>query len=158
MKSRTNFKKESRLAWFPYRLAVKSLIISALILTGIQASVQAQDVKFTRPSWYFGVAGGANINYYHGTTQELNSNLTVIPSAFFHGNGVGLYAAPLIEFHRPDTRLGLMLQAGYDSRKGSFLQVNTPCNCPEDLKTDLSYFTVEPSIRICLLYTSPSPR
>jgi len=142
-----NYKEESRLTRFLYRLTVKSLIISALILTGIQASVQAQNVKFTRPSWYFGVAGGANINYYLGTTQELNSNLMVIPSAFFHGDGVGLYAAPLIEFHRPDTRLGLMLQAGYDSREGSFLQVNTPCNCPEDLKTDLSYFTVEPSIR-----------
>jgi len=29
----------------------------------------------------------------------------------------------------------------------SFKEVMTPCNCPADLKTDLSYITVEPSLR-----------
>ena len=141
-----NYKEESRLAWFPYRLNINSLIIVALILTGIQYSVQAQEVQFTKPSWYFGVAGGANINFYRGTTQQLKSDFTV-PSAFHDGNGAGLYVAPLIEYHRPDTRLGLMFQVGYDNRKGNFKQVASPCNCPEDLKTDLSYMTVEPSLR-----------
>jgi opacity protein-like surface antigen len=149
MKFSTNLKKGSRLAWSPFRLAIKSFIIGATLLTGISGSLQAQEVQFTRPSWYFGVAGGANFNFYRGTTQELNSGLT-IPAAFTDGsglNGVGLYAAPLIEFHRPDTRFGFMLQAGYDNRQGKFNQVLTPCNCPADLKSDLSYITVEPSLR-----------
>ena len=146
MKSFTNLKKGSRFAWSPYNLAIKGLIGGALIVTALQTTLQAQEIQFTKPSWYFGVAGGANFNFYRGTTQELNSGFTV-PSAFHDGNGVGLYVAPLIEFHRPDTRLGFMLQAGYDSRKGSFKEVMTPCNCPADLNTDLSYFTIEPSLR-----------
>lgn len=137
---------ETHLARLPYKLALKSLIVVASMLVGIQAPLQAQDTKYTKPSWYFGVAGGANLNYYRGTTQLLNSALTV-PAAFHNGDGVGLFVAPLIEFHRPGTILGFMLQAGYDSRRGSFDQVISPCNCPEDLKTDLSYFTIEPSLR-----------
>jgi len=146
MKSLTNYKKGLRLAWSPCRLAIKGLIGSVLLLTGIQSSLHAQEVKYTKPSWYFGVAGGANFNFYRGTTQQLTTGFTV-PSAFYDGNGVGLFVAPLIEFHRPDTRLGFIFQAGYDSRKGAFKQVKSPCNCPEDLKTDLSYFTIEPSLR-----------
>ena len=141
-----NYKKESCLAWSPFHLAIKSLIVGALVISGLQTSLQAQDVKYTKPTWYFGVAGGANFNFYHGTTQMLNSGYTV-PTAFHDGNGVGLYVAPLIEFHRPDSRLGFMFQFGFDSRKGSFKQETSPCNCPEDLKTDLSYFTIEPSLR-----------
>ena len=147
MKAKTNFKKGSRMAWSPYSLPIKSLILSALILTGIQATLQAQETHFTKPSWWFGAAAGANFNYYCGTTQELNLDLTV-PTAFHNGSGVGLYLAPLLEYHRPDSRLGFMLQAGYDSRKGSFKEVITPYNCPEDLSTDLSYITVEPSLRL----------
>jgi outer membrane protein OmpA-like peptidoglycan-associated protein len=147
MKAKTNFKKGSRMAWSPYSLPIKSLILSALILTGIQATLQAQVDQYTKPSWWFGAAAGANFNYYRGTTQELNLDLTV-PSAFHDGGGVGLYLAPLLEYHRPDSRLGFMLQAGYDSRKGKFEQVFTPCNCPADLSTKLSYITVEPSLRL----------
>jgi hypothetical protein len=44
-----------------------------------------------------------------------------------------------------DSRWGVMLQAGYDSRKGD--QVITACDCPADLSTNLSYITVEPSLR-----------
>ena len=71
MKSLTNIKKGSRAAWSPFRLALKGLIGCAIVLTCIQSSLQAQEVQFTRPSWYFGVAGGANFNFYRGTTQEL---------------------------------------------------------------------------------------
>ena len=145
MKSKINFKKGSRRAWSPYNLTIKSLILSAFILTGIQATLQAQD-QYTKPSWWFGIAGGANFNFYRGTTQELNSNLTV-PAAFHHGTGAGLYVAPLVEFHRPDSRLGVMLQVGYDNRSGEFKTVKTPCNCPADLTTNLSYITIEPSLR-----------
>jgi hypothetical protein len=34
-----------------------------------------------------------------------------------------------------------------DSNKGDFDQVITACDCPADLSTDLSYITVEPSLR-----------
>jgi len=135
------------MAWSPYSLTIKSLIISALILIGIQAPLQAQETKFTKPSWWFGAAAGANFNFYRGSTYQLNSDFTP-PATFHNGQGVGLYLTPLVEFHRPDSRLGVMLQAGYDNRKGSFEQVVTPCNCPADLSTDLSYITVEPSLRL----------
>jgi len=125
----------------------KRLIISVLILTGIQTAILAQDTLYTRPSWWFGGAIGANFNYYRGSTQELNDALTV-PSAFHNGSGVGLYLAPLLEFHKPDKRLGFMLQVGYDNRKGTFDQILTSCNCPADLKANLSYLTIEPSLRL----------
>ncbi|MCJ7448719.1 MAG: OmpA family protein [Bacteroidales bacterium] len=136
------------MAWSPYSLPIKSLILSALILTGIQATLQAQVDQFTKPSWWFGAAAGANFNFYRGSTQELNSDLTV-PTAFHDGNGIGLYLAPLLEFHRPDSRWGIMLQAGYDSRKG-FVRTSSypPYNCAADLSANLSYITVEPSLRL----------
>lgn len=147
MKSLTNFNRGVHQAWTLSKVTLHSLIIGGvLILMGIQAPLQAQEVHFTKPSWYFGVAGGANLNFYRGTTQRLNSDIKVT-SAFHDGSGVGLYVAPLIEFHRPDTKFGFILQAGYDSRKGKFTEVMTPCNCPADLRTDLSYITVEPSLR-----------
>ena len=148
MKSNKILTKGSRIARFPNKLAL--IIISALILTGIQSPLQAQETqeaKFTKPSWWFGAAAGANFNFYRGTTQQLTTDF-MAPSAFHDGQGIGFFAAPVLEFHRPDSRLGFMLQAGYDSRKGTFDQVESPCNCPEDLKTVLTYITVEPSIRI----------
>lgn len=174
MKTINKFTHGSRQARSPYSLVFKSLFVSTLILTGMQAPLQAQEnqqvasatpqvrqsangqlvksepdydtLKFTQPSWWFGVAGGANFNFYQGTTQQLNDDLTV-PTAFRHGNGIGLYLAPAIEFHRPDSRWGIMLQGGYDSRKGKFDQVISPCNCPQDLSTNLRYLTIEPSLR-----------
>jgi outer membrane protein OmpA-like peptidoglycan-associated protein len=110
-------------------------------------SVHAQQPEFTSPSWFFGAAAGANFNFYRGSTQELNSDLTV-PTVFHDANGVGLFVAPLIEYHRPNSILGIMLQIGYDNRKASFDKVTTPCNCPADLSADVSYLTVEPSLRV----------
>jgi len=118
----------------------------ALVWLSIQTPVQAQEVQYTKPSWWFGVAGGANFNFYEGSTHQLNSDFTP-PVTFHDGKGVGLFIAPLMEFHRPDSRWGFMLQAGYDNRKAKFEQVVTPCDCPADLKTDISYITVEPSLR-----------
>ncbi|MEI6059052.1 MAG: outer membrane beta-barrel protein, partial [Bacteroidota bacterium] len=146
MKLKINLPKGSRQAWSPYSLTVKSMIIGAFMLTGFQVSLQAQEVQFTRPTWFFGVAGGANLNFFRGSTQQLNSDLTV-PTTFHDGFGAGLFVAPLVEYHRPDSRLGFMLQAGYDSRNGDFKEVKTPCNCPADLNADLSYITIEPSLR-----------
>lgn len=135
------------MTWSLYGRGIKSLLISALILTGMQVSVTGQETRYTKPSWYFGASVGANLNYFRGSTHELTS--TFIPPAVFHnGGGVGLFLAPIVEFHKPDTRLGFMLQAGLDSRKGAFEQVFTPCNCPADLNAGLRYIAVEPSLRL----------
>ena len=144
MKSNNSLKKESRFAWFPNRRIFRSLVLGALIVTGIQSKAQ-QDL-YSIPSWWFGAAVGGNVNFYNGTTQQLNSGF-MAPTAFHDGMGVGLYVAPLIEYYRANTRLGFMLQAGYDNRRGKFEQVDSPCNCPEDLKTEISYLTIEPSLR-----------
>lgn len=147
MKSTTYNNKGSRTAWSPTIFPVKGLILVALIFGGVfQFTLQAQEVQYTRPAWKFGVAAGANFNFNQGLTQQLNSSLTV-PAGFNHGNGVGLFLGPVIEYHRPGSMLGIMLQAGYDSRKSTFDQITTPCNCPADLSTDLSYLSVEPSFR-----------
>ena len=121
-------------------------LFSALILTGFQAALQAQLPLYTKPSLWVGAAAGANLSFYRGSTQQLNSNLTV-PVAFHDGHGFGLFLAPLVEYHAPYSGLGVMLQAGYDSRQGSFDEETTPCNCPANLSTNLSYFTLEPSLR-----------
>ncbi|MEJ8757218.1 OmpA family protein [Pontibacter sp. H259] len=136
----------SRNAWSASKLALKTIALSTIIFTGIQAPAQAQDASFKKPSWWFGAAAGANFNFYNGSTHKLNSQLTP-PVTFHEGDGIGLFAAPLIEYRRPESRWGLMLQTGYDSRKGEFDQQTTACDCPADLKTKLSYITVEPSLR-----------
>lgn len=147
MKSTIILKKRSCNAWSLYKPHTKHFIAFIFILTAVQASLQAQVTENTKPSWWFGAAAAANINIYSGSTQELNAGLTV-PTAFHKGSGAGLYIAPLLEYHRPDTRFGFMFQLGYDSRRASFKEVTTACNCPADLSTKLSYFTVEPSLRI----------
>ena len=163
MKTNSNYKEGFCLAKFPYALSIKSMLLAGLILMGFQTPVQAQQdsVKYTQPSWYFGVAAGGNINFYRGSTQQINAELTV-PTTFHDGSGVGLFVAPLIEYRPADSRWGVMLQAGYDNRSGKFNEVTTPCNCPADLKTDLSYLTVEPSVRFAPfksgLYIYAGPR
>ncbi len=135
---------------FPYNLIVKGFITGAFLLAAIYSPLQAQDnpeVTYTQPSWRFGVAGGANFNFHEGTTQQLTNDF-MVGTAFGDAQGIGLFAAPVLEFHRPGTMLGFMLQAGYDNRNGSWDQVRTPCNCPADLETGLSYITIEPSLRI----------
>ncbi len=146
MKPKFNLRKRSCPAWSPYSLIIKGVVISAFILTGFNSPLQAQETEYTRPSWLFGAAGGANFNFYNGSTHQLDANFAP-PATFHKGFGAGLFAAPLIEYHRPDSRLGFMFQAGYDNRSAKSEQVVTPCNCPADLETDLSYVTVEPSLR-----------
>lgn len=106
MKSTTYNNKGSRNAWSPNTFSVKALIFGALIFgAGTQFTLQAQQDQFTRPSWRFGVAAGANFNFNQGLTQQLNSSLTV-PAGFNHGNGVGLFLGPVIEYYRPESRWG----------------------------------------------------
>jgi len=132
---------------FPNLLAGKWIAMVLFFLNGLMGPLQAQMVQYSKPSWWFGVAGGANFNFYRGSTQQLNADF-MAPVAFDEGNGVGLYLAPLIEYHVPGAGLGFMLQTGYDSRSSAYKQQITPCNCPADLTTTLSYITVEPSIRL----------
>jgi outer membrane protein OmpA-like peptidoglycan-associated protein len=141
MKTSNNLKENA-----PFVRSLKYFIVSVLLLANVTTPLQAQEVEYTKPSLWLGAAAGANFNFYRGTTQQLNADLTV-PTAFHHGKGLGLYLAPLVEYHRPDSRWGVMLQLGFDSRKGSFDRVITPCNCPADLSTNLSYISVEPSLR-----------
>jgi outer membrane protein OmpA-like peptidoglycan-associated protein len=147
MKSNFKLIKGSCQAWSLNKMPLKNFIFIALLCLTTQTSVQAQEVQYSNPSWWFGAAAGANFNFYRGSTQVLNENFTP-PTAFHDGFGAGLYLAPLLEYHRPNSAWGFMFQAGYDSRKGKFDQVITPCDCPADLSTKLSYLTIEPSIRL----------
>jgi hypothetical protein len=155
MKTEINIKKGLHKVLSHYILLFKSLVLGALLLTVIVVTTKAQESNYTKPSWWFGAAAGANLNFYRGSTQQLFVDITtpvdplvMSPSPFHNGFGVGLYIAPLLEFHRPDKTLGFMLQVGYDSRKGTFDQITTPCNCPADLSAKLTYLTIEPSLRI----------
>jgi outer membrane protein OmpA-like peptidoglycan-associated protein/opacity protein-like surface antigen len=143
MQLKNNYKKEPRKAWFTYSLIIKSFIVSAFILTAMQSSAQAQ--QYSKPSWYFGVVGAANVNFFDGSTRQLSTEFAS-PATFHKGNGVGLYAGGLIQYRPATSVLGIMIQGGYDSRRGKFKQVTTPCNCPADLETNLSYVTLEPSL------------
>lgn len=146
MKAITKFDKGPHKVRSLYNLT-KGLIIGGLMLISMLHPLLAQDNIYSKPSFWLGGAAGANFNFYRGTTQQLNYDL-IVPTAFRHGSGAGLYLAPLLEYHRPDTRLGFMLQVGYDNRKGKFEQVITPCNCPADLEADVKYLTIEPSLRL----------
>ena len=147
MKSNIKLITGSCQAWSLNKLPLKNFILIALLCLTTQTSVQAQEVQYSNPSWWFGAAAGANFNFYRGSTQNLNQGFTA-PTAFHDGFGAGLYLAPLLEYHRPDSYWGFMFQAGYDSRRGKFDEVITPCNCPADLSTKLSYLTIEPSVRL----------
>ncbi len=152
MKFQNNLSTASRKVWRSLKQAMQVSLLGALCFTGLQSNVQAQKVldpaapQYTRPSWWFGLAGGGNLNFYNGSTQRLTADL-VAPVAFHQGLGLGLFVAPLVEYHKPTSNWGLMLQAGYDSRRGTYNQEFSPCNCPRDLKTKVSYITAEPSLR-----------
>ena len=146
MKNKTIFQTKSHPVRFITNQAIKNTMLIALVWLCTVSSVQAQDVQYTKPSWWFGAAAGANLNFYRGSNQQLNTDFRS-PTAFHNGFGAGLYLAADIEYHRADSRFGFMLQAGYDSRDGKFNQVITPCDCPADLKAKLSYITIEPSLR-----------
>ncbi len=146
MNTKINLNRESHPMWALSHL-MKFVLISTFILIGFQSPIAAQEAQYETPSWRFGLAGAANANYYQGTTQQLTSSLFTL-QPFGHGNGVGLFLAPSIEYHNPESVFGFMLQAGLDSRRGTFDGVTSPCNCPLDLSTELSYITIEPSIRV----------
>ena len=121
-----------------------ALLIFLMIFAGAASNAQMQ--KRVKPVWWFGESGAVNFNTFRGTTQVLNQN-TIVPAAFHKGNDVRPYASLLAEY-RPGKVFGGMLNVAYDNRGGKFDQVMAPCDCPADLKTNLSYVTIEPSLRI----------
>lgn len=122
---------------------IQKAIAFSLLLLLAQVAAFAQT---TTPKWWFGVAGGANANFFDGTTQRLN-NGTIVPAAFHKGNGIKPFASVLVEY-RPTPIWGVMLNLGYDGRGGKFDDVVAPCDCPATLETNVSYITVEPSLRV----------
>ena len=139
-------KKGLRMTWVPFNMSMKSLLLSLLLWMGIPLFLQAQETTYSQSSFRFGIAAGANFNFYRGSTQMLNPTFTA-PVAFNYADGADFFIAPLIEYVHPTSNLGVSLQVGYDGRQSAFNQEITPCNCPADLTTKLRYITVEPTLR-----------
>ena len=114
------------------------LCVTTLIFFYLPARSQA---KYTQPSWWFGAAVGANFNFYAGSIQRPNE-VTTFPSAFRNGFGVGTFAAGLIEYHRPKSVFGFMLQEGLDNRRANFYLPD------QKFIARFSYITIEPSLRL----------
>lgn len=126
-------------------MKTKIIILTTTVLFSILINKNSIAQSNTNPNWWFGLGIGGNVNFYNGSTQNLGS--ITIPKAVHKGLGLGLFLSPLIEYHNSNSKWGFMFQAAYDSRKGSFYKVNSPCNCPEEVQTKLSYLSFEPSIR-----------
>lgn len=125
-----------------------TILLLTLLITGLAAHSQKTTAKVTgesQPSWWFGASAAANFNFYRGTTQMLNENV-IVPTAFHKGNGIKPYISLLTEY-RPNKVWGGMLNIAFDNRGGKFDGVVAPCDCPADLSTNISYLTVEPSLR-----------
>jgi outer membrane protein OmpA-like peptidoglycan-associated protein len=139
-----------------YKMIKRAILLSAMFVLS-QVAVQAQ---VTQPTWWWGVSGAANFNFYSGTTQTLNNNL-MVPTAFHKGFGIKPYGSVLVEY-RPAGIWGIMLNVGYDGRGGKFNDVVAPCNCDATLHTDAAYIAVEPSLRLAVpasnLYFFAGPR
>ncbi|MGV3502972.1 MAG: OmpA family protein [Adhaeribacter sp.] len=120
-----------------------NLVASCSVIASLASGeVQAQAI---RPTLWIGASGGANFNFYNGSTQKLNNSLTV-PTAFNKAYGSrsvwGLQAD-----YRPDGMWGMILNVNLDRRSGKFDDVMAAPNVPASLKTDLSYISIEPSLR-----------
>ena len=123
---------------------LRKLYLPALLIASI--SIQAQVVQRPQPKFWFGASAAANLNFYTGTTQVLNADVTA-PSAFHNGFGVGPYASLFFEY-RPNPIWGFMFNAAYDGRGGKFNGETAPCNCAEALSTSVNYLSLEPSLRV----------
>ena len=125
----------------PINKILKAAIICIIMMTAAVNTVKAQN-------WMFGVSGAGNLNYLSGTTQRLD-NSYFVPTAFHKGTSVRPFGSILLEYNSHKI-FGGMLNIGYDGRGAKFDDVIAPCNCPATLKTNLSYVTVEPSLRMNL--------
>jgi outer membrane protein OmpA-like peptidoglycan-associated protein len=125
--------------------AIRRVVFLSLLLVSISTALLAQEIR-PQPKLWFGGAAGANFNWYNGTTQILNENLTS-PNPFHRGSGVGTYLAFGLEY-RPNPALGGMLYVGFDDRSGKWKDNVEPCGEAGHLATTLSYISIEPSLRI----------
>ena len=91
-----------------------AIIFLMLLFAGLTGNTQ--EVKSSQPIWWFGGSVAANFNYFRGTTQMLNEDLTV-PTAFHKGNGIKPYVSLLTEY-RPNKIWGGMLNVAFDNRGG----------------------------------------
>ncbi|MBU1372046.1 MAG: OmpA family protein [Bacteroidetes bacterium] len=125
----------------PINKILKPAIICIIMMTAAVNTVKAQN-------WMFGLSGAGNLNYLTGTTQRLD-NSYFVPTAFHKGTSIRPFGSILLEYN-PHKIFGGMLNVGYDGRGADFDNVIAPCNCPATLTTNLSYVTVEPSLRMNL--------
>jgi outer membrane protein OmpA-like peptidoglycan-associated protein len=123
----------------PINKILKTTLICVLTMAASLNTVKAQN-------WMFGVSAAGNLNYMSGTTQRLD-NAYFVPTAFHKGTAIKPFGSLLLEYN-PGKTFGGILNVGYDGRGVKFDDVIAPCNCPATLKTNLSYITVEPSLRI----------
>ncbi len=126
-----------------------AVMLFASLIGGLTGHSQNQTRNLPirpKPVWWFGASGAANFNTYRGTTQMLNNEFST-PAAFHKGSGVKPYLSLLTEY-RPNDVLGGMLNIGYDNRGGKFDAVMAPCDCEANLSTNISYVSIEPSIRL----------
>jgi outer membrane protein OmpA-like peptidoglycan-associated protein len=123
---------------------ISIFIISVCIAVLLHSTLFGQS-RNNEPEWWYGGAVGVNFNYYGGQVQTLNAGTTSL-APFTRGAGIGIYLAPLVEYH-PDPVWGGMLQLGYDGRRGSFDEVSAGGG-NASLSTSLSYLSLEPSLRI----------
>ncbi|WP_411272912.1 OmpA family protein [Daejeonella sp.] len=126
--------------FFKIKIIQKVIICSMMIILA-HGTAQGQSSP-----WWFGASGAANLNFYDGTTQRLNNSLFV-PTAFHRGFGIKPYGSLFLEY-RPGPIWGAILNVGYDGRGADFNNVIAPCNCPATLESNLSYLSVEPSLRM----------
>jgi hypothetical protein len=47
---------------------IKTLLILLLFFLISFQTLQAQEQQYSKPSWWFGVAAGGNLNFYRGST------------------------------------------------------------------------------------------
>jgi len=118
--------------------------VSMLAVTLISsAPIKAQDSRVT-PTWWFGISGAGNFNFYRGTTQILDNDLTA-KYAFKDGFGVAPYFSIFAEY-RPGPVWGVMFNLGMDMRRGVFNQ--DVVNSGATLQARYNYLVFEPSLRI----------
>ncbi|HZY39237.1 MAG TPA: OmpA family protein [Mucilaginibacter sp.] len=122
---------------------LRRFAICFLMVIGAGTMVNGQT---TQPVWWFGASGAANFNFYTGTTQRLDNSL-IVPTPFHKGTGVAPYVSIFAEY-RPGPTWGFMFNVGYDGLGAKFDNVEAPCNCEATLNSDLSYVSIEPSVRL----------
>ncbi len=132
-------------------LSLLFLMLAPVLHAQEQQEQEEPQQVYTMPKWLFGVAGAANFNFYEGTTRHLSADSYMdgpfmAPAAFHDGFGIKPYGAALIEYRFNDM-WGINLNFGYDGRGGLWDEIMAPCDCPSELKTNLSYLVFEPSLR-----------